>query len=184
MKTLLANHERELMETATDSSKAAVAAKCQSCGGSGMELRGSPPQPQGGECSDCHGTGRKYPSLSRVCPGRRYIDMSGEHKISHSVPIRGRRCRCAIISNGSGRIPDVTLEKISYLPHIYRVAINLGSPGKGAPRTGDEFYCEITYMSPADPGVMKYYSGQGSTPLLGACASLVKIPEIPKPETP
>ena len=31
---------------------------CEDCGGSGMELRGSIPQPQGGECSTCVGTGK------------------------------------------------------------------------------------------------------------------------------
>ena len=40
---------------------------CPDCGQSGMELRGSPPQPQGGICSNCHGSGRRYPFQVR-CP--------------------------------------------------------------------------------------------------------------------
>ena len=132
------------METATDSIKAAVEAQCS--GDGAIPANGEENLCIINHCAACQGTGLKYPSLSR---------MEMQYRV------------------GAVRIPDVTLEKISYLPHIYRVAINLGSPGKGAPRTGDEFYCEITYMSPVDPGVMKYYSGQGSTPLLAACAALM-----------
>ena len=152
------------MEPATDSIKAAVEAKCQSCGGSGMELRGSPPQPQGGECSDCHGTGRKYPSLSRVCPGRRYIDMSGEHKISHSVPIRGRRCRCAIISNGSGRVPDVTLEKVLDLIGYENQCISFGWSFDTK-----QILCDLSR-----PVNGNFIRGAGNTPLEAACAALME----------
>lgn len=39
---------------------------CSDCGESGMELRGSPPRPQGGPCSVCQGSGRQYP-LRTLC---------------------------------------------------------------------------------------------------------------------
>ena len=164
------------METATDSIKAAVEAKCL-CALLPNRVDLEPCTPCDtmpvGECvatCACQGTGLKHPSLSRECPGRRYIDMSGEHKISHSVPIRGRRCRCAIISNGSGRISDVDLEKVMDLLGASWVHIAFHHPF-------DDWWIELPLLDP-------HKTFTGDTPLLAACAALVESQEIPKPETP
>lgn len=34
---------------------------CSTCNGSGLDLRGCPPQPQGGPCTDCNGSGKVKP---------------------------------------------------------------------------------------------------------------------------
>lgn len=55
-------------KTDTDAILSAVD-PCPDCGGSGLDLRGCPPQPQGGPCWSCKGSGsvRRFPKLWREC---------------------------------------------------------------------------------------------------------------------
>ena len=67
------------------------------------------------ECPICQGTGLRWPPLSRECHGL-YGDWAGD--VCH-----GRGCNHC---NHTGRVPDVTLEKV--LPMIYCVRKWGGGP--------------------------------------------------------
>ena len=93
----------------------AAEAKCPGCGdtvnpgGNPYFSVGGNEMPDGSDCPDCQGTGLRYPILSRVCPkcqGNREYTSIGEYP---GPPHPCEPC------NGSGRVPDVTLEKITEL---------------------------------------------------------------------
>ena len=101
------------METVVDSIKAAVEAKCL------CDCHGQLPEVW---CTRCKNTGLKHPSLSRVCPG---VDIGGNPQSHYDC--KGGVIKVAVANyrmgakyktitcetcNGSGRVPDVTLEKV------------------------------------------------------------------------
>ena len=66
------------------------------------------------DCASCHGTRLRWPTLSRECEGPvtgRWNDdciyTMGTHSFGEDE-LEGLPCPC----NGSGRVPDVTLEKV------------------------------------------------------------------------
>ena len=111
--------------------------------------------------------GLKHPSLSRECP-----DCSGNGYTISLGTLMKWGCRdCGGSSNGnsaingSGRIPDVTLEKVfPFIDGIWR-----DGGGWCVKLSGNRHYIE---------------DWSGEHPLEAACAALVKSQEIPKMITP
>lgn len=58
--------------------------------------------------SNC--TGLRWPTLSRECPSQEAIFSDGKH--GFQMPYDDEWIDCSGFCNGSGRIPDVTLEKV------------------------------------------------------------------------
>ena len=119
------------------------------------------------ECPVCQGTGLRWPALSRECEGPvtgRWNDdciyTEGTHSFGEDE-LEGFPCPCS----GSGRVPDVTLEKVQLInPDIaFLVYCEVGV-----------WYCEIGIVRPGASGPA---SGKGTTPELAACAALLATVE-------
>lgn len=124
-------------------------AQCPNCSGAGRFEDIKPNLYLDLECHICHGTGLRWLELSRECRGIQNGWPNGtiDHIVCHKYP---NYC------DGSGRVPDVTLEKVMWLlPHAISFA-----------RRDDKWCCMIWHPDQQE--------GYGDTSLEAACAALLE----------
>ncbi len=95
--------------------------------------------------SCCQGTGLRWPPLSREC----------------RTPDGILDCLNLSLDHKHGRIPDVTLEKVSTI---------VGNQGINMSELDGVWWCEI--------GDGRWKTGRGNTPLEAACAALLASVEV------
>ena len=154
----------EMMVTETDVIRAVAEAKCPRAF---VEKRLVDAHPI--TCPDCHGTGLRWPTLSRECGLRIRADFGlGDPNFPDA---RGERHPDDCTHCIGGRVLDVTLEKAMSLPHV------MGTSWDHGPHSvGPWFrFCTLDMIGLKEPGKVETFYGQSKvSPLDALCAALLE----------